>query len=370
MFNPVRHRKKNVRGKMNDITKEFVEILTDLLEHPSPSGREERTREYIKSKLDEIGFAHETDPAGNLLVRLDGRNSKGPLTIIAAHMDEIAMVVIGIEGNGDLKVINSGGLVPCKLGETAVEILSDKNENVIGLFSMGSAHTKAAREGTWAPGWADVRIKTGLTPEALKEKGVRIGSSAVPVRSSRGPHVFGDEKDPMVSAWTFDDRAGIAELLIVLKMIKYKQLKPENRLVIAFTVHEEGGCHGAKVLAQRERPEIFIAIDGCPVVDPETLKLDGRPGVWSKDSLCHYDQRLVKDLMDAGIAAGTELQPVVYTSASSDASAVYNVGGAARIAFLGHVRTNSHGFELARLSVFQNTVNTLFKFIEGRLCGK
>ncbi len=355
---------------MNDVTEDFMGILTDLLDCPSPSGREEKTREYIKSKLDESGFAHETDPAGNLLVRLSGRNPNGPLTIIAAHMDEISIVVTGIEDNGDLKVINSGGLLPCKLGEAPVEILSDSGENVIGLFSMGSAHTKAAKEGNWAPGWPDVRIKTGLTPDSLKEKGIRVGSSAVPVRNSRGPCVFGDEKDPMVSAWTFDDRAGIAELLLVLNMIKGKGLKPENRLVIAFTVHEEGGCHGAKVLAQRERPDMFVAIDGCPVVDPEALKLDGRPGVWSKDSLCHYDQRLIKDLMDAAVAAGTELQPVVYTSASSDASAVYSVGGAARIAFLGHVRTNSHGFELARLSVFQNTINTLFKFIEDRLCVK
>jgi endoglucanase len=355
---------------MNDMSKDFMKILTELLERPSPSGREEKTRDYIKSKLDEIGFSHETDPAGNLLVRLSGRNPSGPLTIIAAHMDEISIVVTGIESSGDLKVTNSGGLLPCKLGETPVEILSDKNENVVGLFSMGSAHTKDAREGNWAPGWADVRIKTGLTPEALKGKGIRVGSSAVPVRNSRGPYVFGDEKDPMIAAWTFDDRAGISELLIVLKLMKKKNLNPENRLIIAFTVHEEGGCHGAKVLAQRERPEIFVAIDGCPLLDPETLKLDGRPGVWSKDSLCHYDQRLIKDLMHAAAAAGTELQSAVYTSAKSDASAVYNVGAAARIAFLGHVRTNSHGFELARLSVFQNTINTLFNFIEGRLCGK
>ncbi len=352
---------------MKDITKEFVDVLTDLLDIPSPSGREEKTREYIGLKLDEIGFAHETDPAGNLIVRLDGQDSKSPLTIIAAHMDEISMVVTGIEGNGDLKVINSGGLLPCKLGETPVEILSDKGGSVTALFSMGSAHSRTAREGSWTPGWPDVRIKTGLSPDALKERGVRVGSSAVPVRSSRGPYLFGDPEDPMISAWTFDDRAGIAALLIVLKLIKSKNLTTRKRLAIAFTVHEEGGCQGAKVLAQRERPEIFIAIDGCPLIDPETLKLDGRPGVWSKDSICHYNQRLVNDLMEAAVNAGTELQPVVYTSASSDASAVYNVGAAAIIAAFGHVRTNSHGFELARLSVFQNTIDTLFKYIEDKL---
>jgi len=335
-----------------------------LLDCPSPSGREERTRAYIKAKLDNMGFTHETDAAGNLFVKLEGAGPNDPLTLIAAHMDEISMTVTGIEANGDLKVINSGGLVPCKFGEGPVGILSDKDENIIGLFSMGSAHTQTAAAGNWAPGWGELRIKTGLTPEVLKKKGIRIGSSAVPVRELRGPYIFGNEEDPLVSAWTFDNRAGIAELLIILRMLKKKKLKSGKRLAVAFTVHEEGGCHGAKFLAQRERPDVFIAIDGCPLIDPEVLKLDGRPGVWSKDKYCHYDQRLLHDLMNAAENAGTELQPVVYSSAGSDAGAVYNVGGAGRIAFLGHVRTNSHGFELARLSVFKNTINTLFKFME------
>jgi putative aminopeptidase FrvX len=61
--------------------------------------------------------------------------------------------------------------------------------------------------------------------------------------------------------------------------------------------------------------------------------------------------------------AGTELQVMVYTSAASDASAVYNNGGAPRVGFIGHVRSNSHGFEVARLSVFANTVKTILEYI-------
>jgi hypothetical protein len=47
----------------------------------------------------------------------------------------------------DLLLTNSGGLIPCKIGERMMEIISDKDKNIIGLFSMGSAHTHAAISG-------------------------------------------------------------------------------------------------------------------------------------------------------------------------------------------------------------------------------
>jgi putative aminopeptidase FrvX len=61
--------------------------------------------------------------------------------------------------------------------------------------------------------------------------------------------------------------------------------------------------------------------------------------------------------------AETELQPAVYASTASDASMVYAVGGAERVACFGHVRENSHGYEVARLRVFDNVLNTLLQFV-------
>jgi putative aminopeptidase FrvX len=348
------------------IKTEFISILTELLAIPSPPGREEKTAEYISSKLDDLGYVHETDPAGNVIVKIPGKNPDNGSIMLAAHMDEIGMVVTSIKENGDLKVINSGGLVPCKLGERMVEVIGDYDKNIQGLFSMGSAHTDQARSGSWAPSWSDVCIKTGLTPEELKETGIRIGSPAVPLCDSRGPYFFGNENDPFCAAWTFDDRAGVAELLILLEYLKGKDFKPESPITVAFTVHEEGGCHGAKTLAFKERPEIIISVDGCPALEPDGLALDERPGVWSKDKQCNYDQRLVKELIEAAKAAGTEAQVAVYESAASDAGAVYSAGLAPRAGFIGHVRTNSHGFELAKLSSFSNMVKCLIEFISSK----
>ena len=52
------------------------------------------------------------------------------------------------------------------------------------------------------------------------------------------------------------------------------------------------------------------------------------------------------------------------TNALSDASAVYDSGAAPRIGILGHCRFNSHGFEVAKLSVFPNVVNTLVELFK------
>jgi len=156
---------------------------------------------------------------------------------------------------------------------------------------------------------------------------------------------------------------GVVALLRLLKRLRQEKLRPTHPTHIAFTVHEEGGGQGAKVFVQRERPEVFIAVDGCPMTPGSPLELDGRPGVWSKDRLTHYDQRLVQALSQAALRAGTELQPVVYESAASDASLVYYAGGAPRVACFGHVRENSHGYEVCRLSVFDNVLATLVEFI-------
>lgn len=334
--------------------------LFEKLLVPAPTGHEQQLAAIVRQQLDEVGFPHETDAMGNVLVRLDGRSSQAPLVMFAAHMDEIGLVVTKINTDGSLQVNKTGGLMPWKLGEGPVEILGDQ-ENIVGVLSMGSTHTANAAEK--AITWDDVQVITGLTPQQLKAAGVRPGTTAVPTRERRGPVLFGDSADPMVAAWTFDDRMGVVALLRLLERLKVEGIRPYHPTIIAFTVSEEVGGHGAKSLALRELPEIFISIDGAPMPPEADLALDGRPAIWSKDRLAHYDQPLLQAFCQAALAAGTELQPVVYQSAASDASLVYYAGGAQRIACMGQVRANSHGYEVARLSVFDNMLNTLVQFV-------
>ncbi len=333
----------------------FEELLV-----PSPSGREWDLADVVRKHLAALGYDYRTDGAGNILVHISGQNLDGPLVCLAAHMDEIGMVVRFIEPDGNLRVGRSGGLLPWKLGEGPVVVLGD-HETVTGILSMGSTHT--AGNGDRTITWDDCRILTGLTPEGLKTAGVRAGTYALPERARRGPVVFGDPADPLVGAWTFDDRIGVVTLLRLLERMKNGAIRPVMPLLVAFTVSEEVGGHGAKVLVRQEEPEVFIAVDGSPIPPETRLALDGRPGIWAKDSKAPYDPRLIRAFTEAAQSAGTELQPVVFDSAASDASLVAYGAGVPRIACVGHVRENSHGYEVIRLSVLDHLLDTLENFV-------
>ena len=336
-----------------------LEIFTELLV-PSISGDEKRVASILRKKLNLIGYSTESDPAGNLLVRLPGKDPNAPFVVFAAHMDELGMVVTKTETNGRLRVTRSGGLHPWKLGEGAVDIFGDVHIRQ-GVLSMGSTHTIGTAEK--AITWEDVIILTGLSLQQFKTAGIRPGTPVLPTRERRGPVVFGPPEDPLVGAWTFDDRMGCVTLLRLLQLIKVQGVRPHHPTIISFTTREEIGGHGAKYLARTINPEVFIAVDGSPIPPGSPLVLDGRPGIWVKDRLAQYDQNLVRSFSKAAIEAGTELQPVVFEAAASDASLVSAALGVPRIACIGHVRENSHGYEVARLSVFDHLLNTLFTFI-------
>ncbi len=341
-----------------------LQLFTELLQIPSPSGREHALGELVASKIQALGYQTRTDPAGNVTVRVEGADPDAGMAVLAAHLDELAVLVTQVHADGTLGVNRSGALYPYKIGERPLTILGDHGQ-ATGLLGFGSTHGGAGER--IGHDWADLRITTGLAPQRLAELGIRPGSTAVPLPQHRGPHLMGDPDDPLVAAWTFDDRLGVAALIQLLERVSRQSITPPRPLCVAFTVHEEGGCHGAKVLAHREQPELFIAVDGCPIIPGRGIVNDGRPATWSKDAHGHLDQRLIAVFADAAARAGTSLQTAVFTEgAFSDASSVYNVGGAPRVGIIGHARQNSHGFELTPLSSFDNLLDTLTEFLKLR----
>ncbi len=342
-----------------------VQLFSELLNVGAPPGWEQAMAALLAGKIAAMGLPCERDAAGNLLVRFGprGDSTTAGKLLLAAHMDEIALAVARIQPSGRLEVIRSGALTPSKSGERVYDILGDKTI-VKGITSCGTGHAAStAGAPVQATDWSSYWVTTGLTPSQLEEAGVHPGSPMVPCRDGRGPYIFGDPDDPMLAGWTFDDRMGIVALLRLLEDLAGNPVEFSHPLIIAFTVEEEAGCHGAKFLCQREQPDCFIAIDGCPVVRDCDLVLDGRPAIWAKDELTNYSLALNQAICSAARDAAVGLQYAILTSAKSDASAAYNVGGVANVAVFGHVRENSHGFEVARLSVFDNTFKVLRTFV-------
>ncbi len=347
-----------------------LRLISDLLRIPAPSGREERMAEVVMQYITDQGHTPQQDPQGNVWVKITGKNPDlGPIAL-ASHMDELAMVITVINPDGTLQIRPSGGLHPWKLGECPVEIVTDGSETIMGHLCFGSTHTTDPSDpnSQFATGnrgitWPHCHLLTGLTPDELSKAGVRVGSTAVPAASVRGPHLFGPPDDPLISAWLFDNRGGTLTLLRLLERISHKKTIPDRTVNLCFLVQEETGLIGARGWSARNPVEIFIAIDSSPMPRNQQLQLDGRPAIWSRDSQIHFDQRLIADLSAAANRAGTQLQYAVYDRAASDASGVLNAGHAPRAATVGYPRENSHGYEVCRLSVFDNLIATLFAYL-------
>lgn len=347
----------------------FMHLLERLLAVPAPSAHEQQLAEIVRQELRAIGHEPVTDAAGNVHVWLEGaetRDERSGSMMLAAHMDEVGAVVQGIEPNGDVRADRSGRVSAKKFGEGPVEILGDR-ERVTGVLGFGTGHTHVPGAADDEFGWKSARIITGLDPEALARAGVRPGSPLTPPAWRRGPVVFGSPDDPLVGAWTFDDRAGVVMLLRLLRHLAETDQRPGRRTCAAFTIHEEGRCHGAKYLAKELEPEIFIAIDGTPMLPNTDLTLAGGPCVWTKDQIAYSDPRLVRAFAAAADAAGEPLQMAYLDAPFSDASITHDAGFAPRVATFGHVRANSHGFEVAHRRCFAQSEAILQHFVSQSL---
>ena len=104
----------------------FLELISELVAIPGPPGQEDLVREAVAAHASRLGCVHETDARGNLLLALPGaeRVPEKPDIVVMAHLDEIALLVVRIEGDGRLVVTNLGGAFPWKWGEGPVQILA------------------------------------------------------------------------------------------------------------------------------------------------------------------------------------------------------------------------------------------------------
>ncbi|MHA1955222.1 MAG: M20/M25/M40 family metallo-hydrolase [Candidatus Heimdallarchaeaceae archaeon] len=342
----------------NNTYKNIIDLFSELLAIPSPSGMENALADFIIEKCTNLGYRPQKDQTGNVFVRIEGKNRQ-ETCCLAAHMDEIGLMVTKINPDGSLKIERVGGSIPWKYGERPVTIYGE-NKIITGIIALGSGHAAGSSQGV--TDWKNVKVVTGLNPETLEKEGIKPGTLITILDSERGPIILGEESKPMIASWTFDDKMGIVTLIQLLEAIMEQNFKPNIDLIIAFTTTEEIGCFGAKYLAQELKPTYFIAVDGCPFASESPMVLD-LPGIRIRDRTFFYSKELIKALSQSALDAGTELQQLVYTLSGSDAGYVGNIGASPHTACVGHIRLNSHGYEIAYLSVFEKLYKTLWSFI-------
>ena len=87
------------------------ELIKKLVEAYGPSGFEDQMRELIRPEIEAFADEIWVDAMGNLIALKKGDGS-GIKVMIAAHMDEIGIMVSHITEEGYLRFTNIGGVRP------------------------------------------------------------------------------------------------------------------------------------------------------------------------------------------------------------------------------------------------------------------
>ncbi|MBR5438062.1 MAG: M42 family metallopeptidase [Clostridia bacterium] len=252
----------------------MIEILKELCLIDGISGREDKVREYIISRI-EGKCEYEIDPMGNILAFKKGKNRADKKVMLSAHMDEVGYIVTYICDNGFIKFTSVGGVdSKVTLGKTVTV-----GENAVrGVIGSKAIHLCHGEEETTAPALDKLYIDIGATNKEDAEKYVEIGDSVHFVSDFVR---FGNNK---IKAKAIDDRFGCA---IMLKMIENDL---EYDTYFAFLVQEEVGCRGAGAAAFTIKPDYAVVLEATTAADVAF--------VGDEDSVCRQGKGAVVSFMD------------------------------------------------------------------------
>ena len=107
------------------------ELIRKLTETYGPSGVEERIRDVIRAEVEPLADELRVDPLGSLVVRKGG-NGKGRRIALAAHMDEIGVMVSYVDEKGFARFTRIGGVYPLTCVGARVAF-ADGTVGVIGV---------------------------------------------------------------------------------------------------------------------------------------------------------------------------------------------------------------------------------------------
>jgi putative aminopeptidase FrvX len=253
---------------------DLKEHLKSLVETHGPSGHEGAVREVVRAAWQDLTDSMEQDGLGSLIgIKHATRPVDPPRKImLAAHMDEIGMMVRDIVG-GFLFVSRVAGLDPRIMLAQPVMVYGKRP--VPGIVATTPPHLLSAEARKKYPDYDELMIDTGLSPDEVNEL-IQIGDLVtpdVPLLELQGK---------TFAAKALDDRACVAAVTICLDTLK--GMHHAWDVYAAATVQEETGLMGAQTAAYKIAPDIAIALDVTfasqpGVTEDESCELGGGPAL-------------------------------------------------------------------------------------------
>ena len=241
---------------------ESLEFLKTLLNTPSPSGHEARGQrvwlDYAKQFSDETF----SDAYGNCVAVLNKGGS--PRLMLAAHADEIALVVNFITKEGFLYVRKLGGVDPAITKAQRVTIHT-RTGPVKGVVGNVAPHLTKVDKEKKAPEIQDLFIDIGVTSDKEARKLVRIGD----------PITLVDEfellRGDLAIARAFDNRIGTFAVAETLRLLRESKTAPHAEICAVSNIMEEVGLLGARQIAYSLKPDVAVVVDVTHATDYPTV---------------------------------------------------------------------------------------------------
>ncbi len=284
-------------------------LLQQLTEAFGPSGYEDHIRDLVCAEIQGLADEIKVDALGNLIARKKPSRPDGAAKkiMIAAHMDEIGLIVSHVDRNGFVRFSPIGSVFRRYVLGSRVRFLSGI-QGVIGYDRLDNINE--------LPTLDKVYIDVGAT--SPKDCPVRIGDIAAFDR----PYT---EMGRRLVAKSMDNRVGVLVAIEALRALQGGN-NPHD-LYFVFTTQEEVGTRGAATSAYGVDPDIGIAVDVTPTGDtPHALKMEmalGKgPCIKFQDVGAISDPRVVQWMIRAAEKNKIPYQREVLLVGGTDARAI------------------------------------------------
>jgi endoglucanase len=228
----------------------LAETLEKLSNACGVAGREEEVRSLMKAFLKPYVDEVREDKLGNVIGVKKGKKN-APKVMLAAHMDEIGLLVKTISKDGYLQFTKIGGIDDRILLAQKVMVYTEKGP-LHGIIGSKPPHIQKEEERKKVLTYDELFIDVGAeNEEQAKKMGVKIGD---PVGFDIK---FAKVGNDIVIGKAFDDRVGCAVMVEAMKQLE----KTECTVYAVGTVQEEVGLRGATTAAFGIYPDIGIALD-------------------------------------------------------------------------------------------------------------
>lgn len=337
----------------------MIDLLKQLCSLNGVSGDEGEVRDFIRAQAKPYADSIRTDALGNLIVFKKGRKSSGNHLLLAAHMDEVGIIVTHITEEGFLKFDFVGG-VDQRIAIGKPVVLG--KERVPGIISLKAIHLTRKEELKKVPRVQDLYVDIGADSREEAEKKVPLGTYGSFVSQAEE---FGEG---FFKARAIDDRIGCA---IMLKLLK-EELPLD--VTFAFTAQEEVGTRGAFGAAFSVTPQVALVLETTTAADLPGVDGHRRvcapgkgPVISYMDGGTIYDRGLFEDFRRLAQEHDIPWQTKEYIAGGNDARTIQRTKSGVRVAAMSAATRYLHApSSVASVADFENMLKLTRLFLADR----